>query len=94
MVFDLEADPHEQNDLAPSRPELCGEGLRRLNTWHERMMKTMPEGYSEEPLWIVLREGGPAHARGVLKKYCERLEATGRGAAIEELKRRHPSEFE
>ena len=41
----------------------------------------------------VLAEGGPFHARGQLRNYVERLEATGRGDAIEELRRRHPREF-
>jgi len=57
-------------------------------------MRTMPRGYSEDSMQTVLREGGPAHARGQLRQYCERLEATGRADAIPELKRRHRQEFE
>jgi hypothetical protein len=33
------------------------------------------------------------HARGALRAYAQYLEKTGRGGAIEELKRRHPREF-
>jgi hypothetical protein len=40
-----------------------------------------------------MKEGGPLHARGQLKAYCERLEQTGRGQHVAELKRRHPREF-
>jgi len=46
-------------------------------------MKSMP--YDVDPLWTVIKEGGPYHARGHLRAYCERLERTGRGWAIPEL---------
>ena len=91
MLFDVEQDPHEQRDLAGERPELCREAVYYLSDWHDRMMKSMD--YDIDPLWTVMKEGGPAHARGMLRRYCERLEATGRGAAVPELKRRHPREF-
>jgi len=93
MLYNVADDPHEQHDLAAARPDLCAQGLRYLTEWHDRMMATMPEGYSEDPMRIVLAEGGPFHARGFLKEYVKRLEATGRGHAIAELKRRHPREF-
>jgi len=46
-----------------------------------------------DPLWTVMKEGGPYHARGQLKKYCEHLKKTGREWAIPELQKRHPREF-
>ena len=91
MLFHLKEDPHEQKNLAESHPEVCGEAARRLENWHSEMMATSES--SEDPMWVVLREGGPAHARGRLKSYCEYLRKTGRAWAIEELKRRHPGEF-
>ena len=92
MLFDLDADPHEQHDRAAERRDLCRQGLEYLTEWHAGMMQTMPEGYSEDPLRTVMAEGGPTHARGMLARYCQRLAATGRGDAITELKRRHPGE--
>jgi len=92
MLFNVAADPHEEYDLAPGHPEVCREAVYRLNEWHDRMMKTMT--YDVDPLWTVIREGGPFHARGQLKRYCEWLEKTGRGHAVPELKRRHPREFD
>ncbi|MHC4504727.1 MAG: sulfatase [Planctomycetota bacterium] len=92
MLFDLAEDPFEQHDAAAERPELCLRAVYHLSDWHDRMMATMPS--DTDPLWTVMKEGGPAHARGHLRDYCKRLEATGRGHAIEELKRRHPREFE
>jgi len=93
MLYNVADDPHEQHNLAPARPDLCAEGLRRLTAWHDRMMATMPAGYTEDPMRIVLAEGGPFHARGFLKNYVSRLAETGRGYAVEELRRRHPREF-
>ncbi|MFD1900486.1 sulfatase [Enterococcus termitis] len=93
MLFDLENDPHECNNLAQEHPEIVREAVYRLNNWHDDMMKSMD--YDVDPLWTVMLEGGPHHAKGHLPKYIQRLEETGRGgAAVEELKRRHPREFE
>lgn len=92
MLFDLEHDPHEQHNLADQHREVCKDAAYRLTQWHEGMMQSMPG--REDPLWTVMREGGPYHARGFLRKYCERLESTGRGDSIPELKRRHPREFQ
>ena len=93
MLFNVEEDPHEERDLASRRPELCREGAHRLLDWHGRMMRTMPDGHTADPMQTVLAEGGPAHARGALRRYCERLAATGRAEAAAELRRRHPREF-
>ena len=94
MLFNLADDPYEQHNLAPEHLDLCREGACYLNDWHDRMMRTMPPGCDTDPLWTVMKEGGPAHARGFLKNYCDFLEQTGRGWAIPELKRKHPREFE
>jgi len=91
MLFNVEEDPHEQHDVASAHPELCKEAALILSRWHDDMMKTMP--YDTDPMRSVLSEGGPFHAKGHLREYCKRLAATGRGHAIEELKRRHPREF-
>jgi choline-sulfatase len=97
LLFDLRADLHEQNDLAAARPDLCREALSRLCEWHDaRMFDLAGLGYTEDPLWTVIREGGPMHARdSVLAEtgYCDRLQATGRGWAIPEYRRRHPRAF-
>jgi arylsulfatase A-like enzyme len=94
MLFNLEDDPFEQNDLAEKRPEICAQGARLLHDWHDRMMqRNLPE-YTDDPLWTVMREGGPFHARGMLPAYCDRLKATGREGSVGELKRRHPEQFD
>jgi hypothetical protein len=45
-----------------------------------------------DPLWTVLREGGPYHARDRMAPYLQHLRDTGREWAIPELMRRHPGE--
>jgi hypothetical protein len=57
------------------------------------MMNTMPEGYTQDPMETVLQEGGPYHARGSLRSYLQRLEATGRGYSVKLLQQKHPQEF-
>ncbi|MCC0643716.1 MULTISPECIES: sulfatase [unclassified Clostridioides] len=92
MLFDLEKDPYETNNIAKEHPEICKEAVYRLSNWHDEMMMTMDN--QVDPLWTVIREGGPHHAKGHLKEYIKRLEVTGRGGdAVEELKRRHPYEL-
>jgi arylsulfatase A-like enzyme len=92
MLFDVTKDPHEQNNLADQRRDVCMDAVYKLSEWHDEMMMSMD--YDADPLWTVMREGGPYHARGHLKNYCEYLEQTGRSWAIPELKKRHPGEFE
>ena len=93
MLFNIKADPHEQNNLAKERSELCKEAVYKLNQWHDEMMKTMHISCDVDPLWTVIKEGGPYHAKGALAEYCKYLKKTERAWAIPELKRRYPGEF-
>jgi hypothetical protein len=45
-----------------------------------------------DPLWKVLREGGPKHVKGQLPAYLDRLRATDRGQWATILENRHPRE--
>jgi len=92
LLFHVIDDPHEQHDLASERPDICREAVYRLSEWHDDMMASASS--DADPLWTVMREGGPFHARGCLPGYCEYLEKTGRGWAVPELKRRHPGEWQ
>ena len=93
MLFNVKEDPHEQHNLAIERPDLCREGKARYLDWLDEMMATQPDGYFWDPMWEIISEGGPYHARGHLKQYLRRLEDTGRAWAVPELKRRHPGEL-
>jgi arylsulfatase A-like enzyme len=88
MLFNVAEDPHEQHDLAAARPELCREGAARLLSWQEDQMRSSTTNV--DPLWSVMREGGPFHARKAdLDRYLDHLRKTGREWAIPELLRRH-----
>ena len=88
MLFDLESDPHEQEDLAEKHPEVTARALGLLDHWHADAMRDHPTGV--DPMWTVLREGGPWHVRGHLEAYLERLHQTGRTEWAERLRAEHP----
>ena len=95
MLFDIEADPHETANIAKDHKDIITEGGERLSRWHDRMMRSMPFGYTTDPMDIVMNEGGPFHANinhCPATQYKKRLEATGRGHLIEKIEKRH-SEF-
>jgi len=90
MLFDVRADPHEQKDLAAGRPQAAAEMLALLDAWQGEMMRTAR--HAVDPMWTVMREGGPLHTRGELPAYLRRLRETGRSECADELERRHPME--
>ena len=90
MLFDLANDPHEQVNLAEKRQDVVSAALARLDGWHADMMRDHPKGV--DPMWTVLREGGPWHVRGHLDDYLERLRSTGRADWAERLRAEHPGE--
>jgi hypothetical protein len=61
-----------------------------LDAWHADMMRTATNPV--DPMWIVMREGGPHHTCGYLTKYLERLRATGRERWARILADKHASE--
>jgi arylsulfatase A-like enzyme len=81
MLFDLDADPYEQNDLAADHPALVEHALSLLHQWGASALARGSTGV--DPLWTVLRHGGPWHSRIDHEWYLERLRATGRGAWAE-----------
>lgn len=89
LLFDLARDPHEQHDLAAQEPETVHRALSLLDAWRTRVLDA---GGAVDPLDTVMREGGPAHVRGKLPAYLERLRATGRASWAERLAATHPAE--
>jgi len=90
MLFNLNCDPHEQNNLSGNRPDLVDNAMRYLADWEHEMMLTSRANV--DPMMTVLREGGAYHTRGFLPGYLERLRATGRAGHAEKLARLHPEE--
>lgn len=93
MLYNVDLDPHLQQDLAAQLPGICLQGRAALAAWQDDMQATMPAGYTIDPMRIVLAEGGPYHARGNLNRYLQRLRDSGRSAQAERLALLHPGEF-
>ena len=89
MLFNVKEDPHQLHNLAEERPDLCDKGARLLLNWTEDMMKKSQ--YDTDPMWTVMREGGPEHARGMLESYIRRLEGTPRADQIPLLREMYPN---
>lgn len=86
MLFNVAADPHELQDLAAARPDLVNAGLARIEQWTSDELRRSHRDV--DPMWTVMREGGPFHARYTspsFAAYLERLRQTGRAAGAEAL---------
>ena len=88
MLFDLEADPHEQNNLAVDNPDLVKKGQDIIAQWvkDELAFSVFPD-----PLETVLQETGPHHAQfnsPAFERYVKRLRSTERGHFADELEER------
>jgi arylsulfatase A-like enzyme len=77
QLFDLEADPYEQHDVASDHPDVVEHAMARLADWGSDALARSPSGV--DPLWTVLTGGGPWHSRVDVPWYLERLRSTGRG---------------
>jgi choline-sulfatase len=101
MLFDLKADPLEQDNVAAQYPGVLREATWRLASWHDAQMFKMTEYVSDsvDPMWTVMREGGPYHTLfpclgfESLEDYIKRLEDTGRTVAAADLRRRYPDQY-
>ncbi|MCV0396000.1 MAG: sulfatase [Rhizobiaceae bacterium] len=89
-LFNLTADPHQENDIAGAAPAALRFGLALLDDWLGRMARE--SRYDVDPLMTVMREGGPFHTRGELGGYLKHLRATGRAAHADRLLAEHPRE--
>jgi arylsulfatase A-like enzyme len=83
MLFDLVADPHEQHDLAATRPDVLEVGASLLEHWRQSALAQSPTGV--DPLDTVLEEGDPWHARWRPAEYDTWLEQTGRATWVSRI---------
>lgn len=84
MLFNVKSDPHQLHDIAEENPAICAKGSKFILDWVDKMM--IKSDYDIDPIWTVMREGGPEHSRGALSGYIERLKGTKREYGIELLK--------
>ncbi|HHZ89543.1 TPA: sulfatase [Candidatus Poribacteria bacterium] len=87
MLFDVENDPHETNNLVSEKSDVVADGLRLLDTWTSEMLSNVPN--TSDPMWHVIEEGGPFHTRNQLEKYLQILRESGRSEAAKRLESRH-----
>lgn len=88
MLFNLADDPHETTDLSEQHPDVVERGESLLLRWHNDRMLDAAHGRNggnpatpagvTDPLWEVIREGGPIYTRGNAEVYADRLRRTGR----------------
>ncbi|MEM1209362.1 MAG: sulfatase-like hydrolase/transferase, partial [Planctomycetota bacterium] len=107
MLFNLVDDPHEQVNIAEQHPDVCAQAAWRLSRWHDANMQKMARFCSDvvDPLWTVIKEGGPFHANlidergqpgpniGGLPTYLKRLEDTGRADGAATLRAKHAQRY-
>lgn len=91
MLFDIGNDPHELHNLASERPDLVGRAMILLDAWYTEVMRTAT--HPQDPMWLVLHEGGPQDTRGRLPEYVERLRRTGRSEWADWLITKYPKEY-
>lgn len=88
MLFNVKTDPHQQKNIANNHPELCARGAKIVADWVDEMLKK--SDYATDPMWTVMKEGGPEHTRGALEAYIERLRGTPREYGIALLRKTYP----
>ena len=92
MLFDIAEDPHETTDLAADEPTLVSEAAGLLSDWTEEQVAQGIGGITDDPMDIVLDEGGPLHVRGHLPAYLDRLRETDRARWADALVDRFPED--
>lgn len=87
MLFNVKTDKHQTKNLINELPEIAAKGAKYILDWEYEMM--ISSSSDIDPMWTVMREGGPAESRGRLEKYIQRLRETDREFGIELLKERY-----
>lgn len=73
MLFDLEQDWYEQNDVAKERQDIVMKAKSHLFDWKNTHMKKLQANDVEDPLWYIYHDGGPFHAKDHAQMYYNNL---------------------
>ncbi|MFC6723401.1 sulfatase [Halobium palmae] len=108
-LYDLDADPHEVENVARDNPAVAERGMALLDRWRSQRGIDAATGANGgnpgaprslvDPLLEVIRDGGSFYLQGNMETYTERLRETGRTEHAEEIEardgivRQDPSEF-
>ncbi|MGL1891305.1 MAG: sulfatase [Spirochaetaceae bacterium] len=87
MLFNLNEDPYEQNNVRDDNQEICAKGAKLILDWQEEQMKKDPS--NRDPMWTVMNEGGPMHTKTDLRSYIKRLKETGRDEGARTLEQKY-----
>jgi arylsulfatase A-like enzyme len=83
MLYDYENDFHMMRNLTEENPDIVSRGLKILDNWFKEMHEKDP--INEDPMNIVLREGGPYHTRDQLDRYIRRLQGSERRNLVKSI---------
>ncbi len=83
MLFDLQRDPHEVNDLAGRQGDLVGRSEHLLSEWWSRQA-TRP-GAGCDPMMLMIQEGGPLYVRDQVEAYAKILRQNAREAEAQRM---------
>ena len=67
-------------------------GMKIILDWVDHNMKISI--YDRDPMWTVMREGGPEHSRGEIGTYAKRLAGTSRDYGVAALAEKYPDEMD
>ncbi len=94
MLFDLEADYYEQNNIAKDNKQLVDRAKVILFDFTNKQMKNQENGHYVDPLWYIYMHGGPYHANLEAKQFYQNLIELGEDEKAQIVKARYKSEFE
>ena len=84
----VEASKKVARDMKIGAKEYADDLLQQV----DEQMKRSPSDI--DPLWTVMREGGPEHSRGQIGAYAKRLAGTARDYGVEALAEMYPEEMD
>ncbi len=91
QLYDVIADPHQVNNVADVYPEVCDRLEKQLQVWRTEMIDTMPYAGAEDPMDVVMREGGPLQGNALQATIAD-LEQLGRMEAAQYMRDRYAHE--
>lgn len=93
MLFDIENDPHELNNIAEFNKELVNRAKVILFDWNNEQMSNLPNGHYDDPLWYIYHNGGPHHAHLAAQEFVDCLQQAGENEKAEVVRQTYKNEF-
>ena len=87
MLFNIAEDPHELNNLIEQEPERAERMKMELEEWIREQLDDA--GMDFDPMEEVVKEGGPYHTRGWLRKYIDAYTDMGEPEIARRMKEKY-----